>query len=90
MQNEKKHEVLCEDRVDAIDKLGAAIEQALEEAPVSDVLSILVAAFVGVTVEMVRREGEDVAKEIKIDGGAQRDVTIHAPKSAKEIAEFTH
>ncbi|WP_371438341.1 hypothetical protein [Polaromonas sp.] len=64
----------------AIDKLGAAIERALDEAPVSDVLSVLTGAFVGLTVELVRRQGHDVAEEIKVAGGRQRDITIHAPK----------
>lgn len=64
----------------AIAKLGAAIEHALEEAPVSEVLSILTGAFVGLTVELVRRKGHDINKEIKVDGGQNRDITIHAPK----------
>jgi hypothetical protein len=67
----------------AIDKLGKAIESALDEAPVSDVLSILTGAFVGLTVELVRRQGHDVREEIKVDGGNQRDITIHAAKDAK-------
>jgi hypothetical protein len=65
----------------AIDNLGAAIERALDEAPVSDVLAILTGAFVGLTLEVVRRQGHDMNKEIKVDGGDQRDVTIHAPKA---------
>jgi len=64
----------------AIKNLEEAIEQALEEEPVADVLSVLTASFVALTVEVVRRQGLDVSKEIKIDGGEQRDVTIHAPK----------
>ncbi|AAQ54967.1 hypothetical protein Bcep22_gp34 [Burkholderia phage Bcep22] len=68
------------EQMGAIGKLGAAIEAALDEAPVSDVLSILTGAFVGLTVELVRRQGHDVNKEIKVDGGNQRDITIHASK----------
>ena len=60
--------------------LGAAIARALDEAPVSDVLSVLTGAFVGLTVEVVRRQGHDVSKEIRVDGGQQRDVTIHPEK----------
>lgn len=63
-----------------LDKLGVAIEAALEEEPVSDVLAVLTGAFVGLTVELVRRQGHDVTKEIRVDGGRQRDITIHAPK----------
>lgn len=63
-------------------KLGAAIEQALDEAPAADVLTILTGAFVGLTIELCRRQGADVTLPIKIDGGPQRDVTIHPPKAA--------
>lgn len=74
----KKSEIRVEQT--ALGKLGAAIEHALAEAPVSDVLAILTGAFVGLTVELVRRQGHDVSKEIKVDGGHNRDITIHAPK----------
>jgi hypothetical protein len=74
----KKTEIRVEQT--ALGKLGAAIEHALDEAPVSDVLSILTGAFVGLTVELVRRQGHDVSQEIKVDGGHSRDITIHALK----------
>jgi hypothetical protein len=64
----------------ALENIGKAIEQALDEEAVSDVLSVLTGAFVGLTVEVVRRQGHDINKEIKVDGGDQRDITIHAPK----------
>lgn len=76
----KKTEIRAEHT--ALGKLGTAIEHALDEAPVSDVLSILIGAFVGLTVELVRRQGHDVSKEIMVDGGRNRDITIHAPKEA--------
>lgn len=66
----------------AIEKLGVAIELALEKAPASDVLSVLTGAFVGLTVELVRRKGHDMTLPIKVDGGPNRDITIHAPKDA--------
>ena len=87
MQSEKS-EIRVEKR-GAIDKLGAAIELALDEAPASDVLSVLSGAFVGLTVELVRRQGHDVSKEIKVDGGRQRDVTIHAPKGQPMVGPDT-
>lgn len=64
----------------AIENLGEAINRALDEAPVSDVLSILTGAFVGLAVELVRRQGHDVSQPIKVDGGPNRDITIHQPK----------
>lgn len=69
----------------AVGKLGAAIEQALDEAPVSDVLSILTGAFVGLTVELVRRQGYDVSLPIKVDGGPNRDITIHEAKMSVDF-----
>lgn len=64
----------------AIDNLGSAISRALDEAPVSDVLAILTGAFVSLTVDFVRRHGHDVSQKIEVDGGRERDITIHAPK----------
>ena len=63
-----------------IDKLGTAILEALDEAPVSDVLTILTSSFVSLTLELVRLEGHDTNLPVKIDGGPNRDITIHAPK----------
>lgn len=68
------------ERPAAIEKLGVAIERALDEAPVSDVLCLLTGMFVGLTVELCRRQGDDADREIRVDGGDQRDITIHAPK----------
>lgn len=75
-----RHELYREPRESEIDKLGAAIEHALGVAPAADVLSVLTGAFVGLTVELVRRQGCDVSLPIKIDGGTSRDLTIHPPK----------
>ncbi|VWC53845.1 hypothetical protein BLA9940_02108 [Burkholderia aenigmatica] len=64
----------------AIEALDEAIDRALDDAPVTDVLAFITGVFVGLTLELVRREGHDVDKEIRIDGVEQRDITIHAPK----------
>lgn len=66
----------------AIDDLGDAITDALGEAPAADVLALLTGAFVSLTLELLRRQGHAAAGEIRIDGGKQRDITIHAPKPA--------
>lgn len=68
-------------RMTEIEKLGQAISDALDKAPAADVLTLLTGAFVSLTVELVRRQGHDVDREIRIDGGEQRDITIHAPKA---------
>ena len=68
---------------EALENLGAAIERALDECPVSEVLSILTGSLVGLTVELVRRQGEDINKPITLNGGDQRDITISPPKTAQ-------
>lgn len=62
-------------------ELGEAIERALLLCPVSDVLSVITGTFVSLTIEVLRRGGHNTDAEIKISGGDQRDITIHAPKA---------
>jgi hypothetical protein len=64
----------------AIDALGEAISNAIRDADIHDVLALLTGAFVGITMEIVRREGHDDSKAIKLDGGPNRDITIHEAK----------
>lgn len=64
----------------ALTDMGDAISRALVECPASDVLSVITGSFVGLTIELIRQSGNDPDKEITIDGGAQRDITIHAKK----------
>ena len=53
---------------------------ALDSAPVDEVLSILTGAFVALTVELVRRSGHNIEQAIEINGGKDRNITIHPPK----------
>lgn len=64
----------------ALDELGAAVETALDEHPVSEVLSVLLGCTVGLVIALARNNGADPDKQITIDGGDGRDVTIHAKK----------
>jgi len=64
----------------SIDHLADAITTALDDTPAVDVLTLITGVFVGLTVELIRREGHAIDRAIKVDGGAQRDITIHAPK----------
>lgn len=64
----------------ALEKLAEAISTSLEEAPTHEVLAIITGTFVALTVELVRRNGDDSDKQITIDGGHERDITIHAVK----------
>ena len=68
---------------DAISDLETAIHRALETRPFSEVLSLVTGVFVSLTVELVRRQGYDINEPITVDGGTQRDITIHAPRSVQ-------
>jgi len=46
-------------------------------------LSIVTGTFVSLTLEIMRRNGHDTDQKILIDGGNNRDITIHALKSAE-------
>lgn len=46
-------------------------------------LSIVTGTFVSLTMEVLRRNGHESDGEIRIDGGENRDVTIHARKGVK-------
>jgi len=53
----------------------ALLELAGED--VSTALSVLTGCFVSLTLEVLRRNGHVTDGDIKIDGGDQRDITIH-------------
>ena len=57
----------------------ALLELAGED--VSTALSVLTGCFVSLTLEVLRRKGHVPDGDIKIDGGDQRDITIHPPKT---------
>lgn len=65
---------------DPLEALKDSITGALEKAPAADVLGVLIGSFVGLTTELMRRQGLDASMELFIDGGKGRDVTIHAVK----------
>lgn len=64
----------------ALDEMAKSIERALDECSVSDVLTVITGMFVGLSEEFVRSQGYDASETITIDGGDQRDITIHAKK----------
>lgn len=61
-------------------KLQSAVLQALDDNPVEDVLAVLLGNVVALALEVGQRQGHDMKKEIRINGGKCRDITIHAPK----------
>lgn len=73
---------LTKEQSAALHNLGDAIQRAIQEAPVNDVLSILTNSFLNLTVAVVKHRGIDVSQDICVDGGPTgRDITVHAPKS---------
>lgn len=60
----------------------ALLELAGED--VSTALSVLTGCFVSLTLEVLRRKGHVPDGDIKIDGGDQRDITIHPPKAPRD------
>ena len=43
-------------------------------------LCLVTGAFVGLTLELIRRQGHEPVGDVLIDGGECRDITIHAAK----------
>lgn len=60
-----------------LEAIGEAITAALETCPATEVLQVVTGAFVGLTVELVRRQGGPLDKPILIDGCGNRNITIH-------------
>ena len=60
---------------------NALLELVRDDA--SAALSVLTGLFVSLTIEVLRRQGHVPDVEIRIDGGDQRDITIHKPKTPK-------
>ena len=65
----------------------ALLELAGED--VSTALSVLIGCFVSLTLEVLRRKGHVPEGDIKIDGGDQRDITIHPAKTVLPNADVT-
>jgi hypothetical protein len=65
------------------DKAAERFTNALEDMLGIDYPSALVivtGTFVSLTLEVMRRNGHESTGEVRIDGGTNRDVTIHAQK----------
>lgn len=66
--------------MDALDKLEAAMREAIETQSLENCLAAATGMFVGLVIACAEARGTDPSKTIHIDGGAQRDITIHAEK----------
>lgn len=71
----------------AHDDFIAAFDRFLDEVGIADAMSVATGMFVSLVVGYLKHKGEDTSKPITINGGDQRDVTIHPPKSAQRTAQ---
>jgi hypothetical protein len=63
------------------DEFTAAFDKFLDEVGVADAMSVAATIFVSLVVGYVTQKGADLSKPINVDGGDQRDITIHPPKA---------
>ena len=66
-------------REDLQDRIGDVMMELARQRP-TEALSIITGVFVSLVVAFVDANGDDPQKEIKINGGDRRDITIHAAK----------
>lgn len=57
-----------------------AFDHLLAESPVM-ALVMITGMFVATAVGVTEAHGHDTSGEVRIDGGKERDITIHAPKT---------
>ena len=50
------------------------------EEDAATALCLITGAFVGLTLELIRQKGHEPVGDVLIDGGKNRDITIHATK----------
>lgn len=70
------------DTKSADDRFIAAFDAYLDEVGVADALSTATTIFVSLFVSYTKARGHDADRAITIDGGDNRDITIHATKDA--------
>ena len=68
------------DTASAHDRFLAAFDAYLDEAGVADALSAATTIFVSLVVSYTEARGHNADQPITINGGENRDITIHAPK----------
>ena len=68
------------DKARAHDRFLAAFDAYLDEAGVADAMSAATTIFVSLVVSYTKARGHNADQPITINGGENRDITIHAPK----------
>ena len=74
----------------ALDKLIKVIDEVVDEEGMQEALSCVTSVFVAFVTSTVKHAGGDVTKEIVIDGGTARDITIHPQKEFSHESSTTH
>lgn len=69
----------------AHDDFMAAFDKFLDKAGVADAMTVATTIFVSLVVSYAEQRGADTSLPIKIDGGEQRDITIHPPKTQNGV-----
>jgi hypothetical protein len=64
----------------ALKSLVIAMERSVDEAPLNEVLSLATGLFVNLVTELCKYKGHDESLPITVDGGTNRNITIHPPK----------
>lgn len=65
----------------AHDDFDAAFDRLLNQVGIADAMQIATSIFVSLVVGYAKHKGHDSNLPILINGGNQRDITIHAPKA---------
>ena len=65
--------------MNAVENFESALLRMVEEDE-QTALCLVTGAFVGLTLELIRRQGHEPVGDVLIDGGESRDITIHAVK----------
>lgn len=64
-----------------LDDIATAIENAIDEEPMSEVLSAVTGCFVGLLEGLAKQKGFNPDESITVAGGPhRRDITLHATK----------
>lgn len=71
------------------DEFLAAFRKFMDQTSVADAMSVATGMFVSLVVGYTEQQGEDGSKSITVDGGDQRDITIHAVKDKSAARKET-
>ena len=71
---------MSSDQQSAEDRFMAAFDAYLDGAGVADALSAATTIFVSLVLSYTKARGHDTNQPITINGGENRDITIHPPK----------